>query len=61
MLFLNKQPDTTYFYLVNDDGRYTIDSVNRITGIGKDTVAKTLDRLSLTDLRGIVNRAMRAR
>lgn len=61
VLFLKAQPDTGYYYQVNDEGRYHVDShgtLHRAAGNGAVTAA--IEGKSIAELRSFVRDALRS-
>lgn len=50
LLFLKKQPESTFFYLVNTDARYEIDPEQRLRGIGEGQIARMLHAKALSEV-----------
>lgn len=59
LLFLKKQPDTAHFIQINDEGRYVIDGRDQLLASGKGSVADTVSRGSIGQLRSLVQQALR--
>lgn len=55
VLFLKRQPETTFFYQVNDEGRYHVDehgTLQRVAGSGNASAA--IDGKSIAQLRSFI-------
>lgn len=59
LLFLQKQPNTSFFIQINDEGRYVIDGRSRLRSPGSGKVADALRGRSLEDVRTFLQRALR--
>lgn len=59
LLFLKKQPETSFFLQVNDEGRYVIDGRGRLRSSGSGAVADALRGRSLEEVRTFVQQALR--
>lgn len=59
LLFLKKQPQTSFFIQINDEGRYVIDGRGRLRSPGSGMVADTFRGRSLADVRAFFQRALR--
>lgn len=59
LLFLKKQPETSFFIQINDEGRYVIDGRGQLRSSGSGTVANALRGRSFADVRAFLERALR--
>ncbi|HUP61358.1 MAG TPA: hypothetical protein VNA69_13155 [Thermoanaerobaculia bacterium] len=61
-LFMNRQPESSFFYLVNDEGRYTVDESDRLVPVAQQgKVAGALAGLEINDLVRSVSDELRVR
>lgn len=58
-LFLKKQPESDFYYLVNDEGRYGIDDRNRLVPVSNGAVASRLGGMDAGALAADVRGALR--
>lgn len=62
VLFLNKQDESSNYYLVNDEGRYAVDSSDRLIPAAADgAVAAALRGQTVADLASLVGRVISGR
>ena len=54
LLFLNKQPDTEYFYLVNPQGRFSLNGGRLLAVANDDPVAQQLSTMELGQVLGMI-------
>lgn len=59
LLFLRKQPGSGFYYLVNDEGRYSIAADDRLRPVAEGRVADQLAGTSLAEARSFLGRALR--
>ncbi len=61
LLFVNQQPESSFYYLVNDEGRYAVSDQRTLIASGDGAVAAALDGKSLSDALTFVRAAARVR
>ena len=54
LLFLNKQSDTEYFYLVNPQGRFSLNGGRLLAVANDDPVAQQLSTMELGQVLGMI-------
>lgn len=59
LLFLRRQPGSDVYYLVNDEGRYSITADDRLRPVGEGKVAARLSGTSVAEARSFLVRALR--
>ena len=59
VLFLNRQPETNFYYLVNDEGRFGLDSRNRLVPVSNGEVAQRMSGMDVNGLAAGVRDALR--
>lgn len=62
VLFLNKQSESDFYYLVNDEGRYSVDSDQRLVAVAAHgNVAAALGGRSVGELASLIGSVMSGR
>lgn len=62
VLFLKKQPETGYYYQVNDEGRYLVDDGRRLVRVAEQGAASAeISGKTVSDLRAFVSDVARLR
>ncbi len=59
LLFLKKQPETSFFIQINDEGRYVVDSSSRLRTSGSGKVADAFGGRRLAEVRTFLEQALK--
>lgn len=59
LLFLNRQPESTYYYVVNDEGRYALNGQDHLIPVGDGAVANELAGMTVGDFGRLAREAQR--